>query len=183
MIRSCSEVSLVRRSLLLAPFAWALPIGALPAKAQLAIPPSLLDHAGRLLATLIQAGREAAISAGVKPMPAPIKRSLLGYFPDAILRKVRYVSGQAEAIAISGMAMAYGDIDAVALSDTILFRDEKSARADAKLWAHELTHVMQYERWGIEGFAARYVKDFAAIEKEARDNADRFVAWTQQVRT
>ena len=81
------------------------------------------------------------------------------------------------------MAMAYGDIDAVALSDTILFRDEKTARADTKLWAHELTNVRQYERWGIEGFAARYVKDFAAIEKEARDNADRFVAWSQQVRT
>lgn len=98
MIRSCSEVPLVRRSLLLAPFAWAFspgapPFGATRADAQLAIPPSLLDHAGRLLATLIQAGREAAISAGVKPMPAPVKRALLGYFPDAILRKVRYATG------------------------------------------------------------------------------------------
>ena len=183
MARSCSEGSLVRRSLLLAPFAWAHLARAQPARAQPAIPPSLLEHAGRLLATLIQAGREAAIAAGVKPVPAPIKRALLGYFPDNILRKIRFASGTAEAIAIPGMARAYGDIDAMTLGDTILFRDDKVAQTDAKLWAHELTHVMQYERWGIEGFATRYIEDFAAIEKEARENADRFVAWRQEART
>ena len=188
MAGCCSEVSLVRRSLLLAPFAWAQlaraqPARAQPARTQLAIPPLLLEHAGRLLATLIQAGRDAAIAAGVKPVPAPIERALLGYFPDGILRRIRYVSGQADAIAIPGMAMGYGDIDAIALGDTILFRDDKTAQADAKLWAHELTHIMQYERWGIEGFARRYIEDFAAIEKEARDNADRFARWKQEVRT
>ena len=183
MAGCCSEVSLVRRSLLLAPFAWAQLALAQPARTQPAIPPLLQEHAGRLLATLIQAGREAAIAAGVKPVPAPIERALLGYFPDGILRKTRYMSGHADAIAIPGMAMGYGDIDAIALGDTILFRDDKAALADAKLWAHELTHIMQYERWGIEGFAKRYIEDFAAIEKEARDNADRFARWRQEVRT
>ena len=183
MAGCCSEVSLVRRSLLLAPFAWAQLALAQPARTQPAIPPLLQEHAGRLLATLIQAGREAAIAAGVKPVPAPIERALLGYFPDGILRRTRYASGRADAIAIRGMAMGYGDIDAIALGDTILFRDDKAALADAKLWAHELTHIMQYERWGIEGFAKRYIEDFAAIEKEARDNADRFARWRQQVRT
>lgn len=183
MAACCSGVFLVRRSLLLAPFAWVHLAPTQPARAQPAIPPSLLAHAGRLLATLIQTGREAAIAAGVKPVPAPIKRALLGYFPDDILRKARFASGTADAIAIPGMAMAYGDIDAMTLGDTILFRQDKVAQADAKLWAHELTHVMQYERWGIEGFAARYIEDFAKIEREARENADRFVAWRQEART
>ena len=167
----------MRRSFLLAPLAWVL-----PARAQPLIPPSLRDHATRLLAILIAAGREAAISAGVKPMPPQISRALLGFFPDAVLRKIRYASGQADAIAIPGLALAYGDIDAVTLADVILFREERAAREDTKLWAHELTHVMQYERWGIEGFAGRYLDDHEAIEKEARDNADRFVAWSRHAR-
>jgi hypothetical protein len=40
-----------------------------------------------------------------------------------------------------------------------------------------MTHVMQYQRWGIEGFASRYVRDREAVEQEAVANANRFVAW------
>lgn len=166
----------VRRSLLLAPFAWAF-----SARAQTTVTPLLLAHAGRLLATLIQAGREAAIAAGVKPVPPRIHRALLGYFPDSVLRKVRYASGHAEAITIPGLVMTYGHFDAVTLGDVILFRDEDDAADDAKLWAHELTHVMQYERWGTDGFAKRYIEDRDAIEREARGNAERFLRWREQV--
>ncbi len=164
----------MRRSFLTAPFAWAL-----PARAQHAIPPSLLERGSELLAELIQSSREATIASGVRPMPPQIHRALLGYFPDAMLRKVRYVSGQADAITVPGLAMSYGHIDAVTLIDVILFRDDSAARTDARLWAHELTHVMQYERWGVEGFAQRYLQDADAVEREARDNAVRFVAWSE----
>ena len=61
----------------------------------------------------------------------------------------------------------------------MLFRDEHTAQTDLVLWAHELTHVMQYQRWGTDGFAARYVRDMNAVEKEARDNAARFKTWRQ----
>lgn len=164
----------MRRSLLLAPFAWAL-----PARAQTAVPPSLLERGSGLLADLVQSAREAAIANGVRPMPPQIHRALLGFFPDAMLRKVRYASGHADAISIPGLAMTYGHIDAITLVDVILFHDDDAARTDARLWAHELTHVMQYERWGIEGFAMRYLQDPGAVEQEARENADRFVAWSE----
>jgi hypothetical protein len=164
----------VRRSFFLAPLAWALPV-----RAQPAIPPSLLDHGAKLLASLIQSAREAAIANGVRPMPQRIHSALLGFFPDAILRKVRHASGHADAIGIPGLAMTYGHIDAITLADVILFRDDHAAAADAKLWAHELTHVMQYERWGIDGFAMRYLKDHEEVEREARDNADRYVSWSE----
>jgi hypothetical protein len=166
--------TLVRRSFLLAPLAWAL-----PARARPAIPPSLLQHGAKLLATLIQSARESAIAGGVKPVPPQIHRALLGFFPDAILRKARYTSGHADAIALPGVAMSYGHIDAVTLGDVIMFRDDHAARTDSKLWAHELTHVMQYERWGIDGFATRYLQDYEAVELEARDNADRYVSWSE----
>jgi hypothetical protein len=164
----------VRRSILLAPLAWAW-----PARAQLAIPPSLLDQGAKLLTALIQTARESAITAGVRPVPVQMHRALLGFFPDTMLRKVRYTSGHADAIELPGLALEYGHIDAITLGDVILFRDERAARTDAKLWAHELTHVMQYERWGLEGFAAHYLQDHETLEQEARDNADRFVAWSE----
>lgn len=169
-----SRTYLVRRSFLLAPLAWAL-----PARAQQAIPPSLLEHGAKLLATLIQAERETAIANGVKSVAPRIHSALLGFFPDAILRKVRYASGHADGISIPGLAMTYGHIDAVTLVDVILFRDDRAALTDTKLWAHELTHVMQYERWGIDGFATRYLQDYNAVEQEARDNADRYVTWSE----
>jgi hypothetical protein len=171
---SQSRTFLVRRSFLLAPLAWAL-----PARAQEAISPSLLDRGAKLLATLIQSARESAISSGVKPVPVRIHGALLGFFPDALLRKVRYASGHADAISIPGLAMSYGHINGVTLGDVILFRDDDAARTDAKLWAHELTHVMQYERWGFEGFTRHYLLDYDAVEQEARDNADRYVSWSE----
>ncbi len=167
----------MRRSFLLAPFAWAL-----PARAQPAIPPSLLEHGAKLLATLIQSSRESAIANGVRPIPPRVHSALLGFFPDAVLRKVRFASGQAETIGIPGLAMHYGHIDAVTLADVILFRDDHMAHTDTKLWAHELTHVMQYERWGIENFATHYLQDFASMEREARENADRYVHWSEHAR-
>jgi hypothetical protein len=38
---------------------------------------------------------------------------------------------------------------------------------------------MQYERWGVDGFARRYLEDPEAVEREARDNAERYVTWSE----
>lgn len=139
--------------------------------------PDLLDHAGGALARLITVARERAIADGVRPVPAAVQRGLAGYFPDDLLRRVRHGTGRAEAIALPFLAFTYGHSAAMTLGDVILFRDGARAGYDLKLWAHELTHVLQYQRWGIEGFAARYVRDSAAVEREAYQNADRFAAW------
>ena len=167
----------MRRSFLLAPFAWAL-----PARSQPTVPPSLLEHGARLLAGLIQGGRESAIANGVRPIPPRMHSALLGYFPDAVLRKVRFASGHSDNITIPGLALTYGHMDAVTLVDVVLFREDRAAQYDSKLWAHELTHVMQYERWGVDGFATRYLRDFDAVEREARDNAKRYASWSEHAR-
>lgn len=47
---------------------------------------------------------------------------------------------------------------------------------DPVLWSHELTHVLQYRRLGVEAFAAIYASPgFDALEQEAR-LFDQFVA-------
>jgi Domain of unknown function (DUF4157) len=162
----------MRRFLLLAGLAWILPV-----RAQPAIEPGLLDYAGNALGALIDEARQQAIADGVRPVPPGVYRALLGYFPAALLQKCRYAIGNSHALTLPALAFAYGDATAITLGDVVLFKNERVAEADLKVWAHELTHVMQYQRWGIEGFAERYVRDSAAVEREAIDNANRFVAW------
>ena len=162
----------MRRFLLLAGLAWILPV-----RAQPVIEPGLLDYAGSALGALIDAARQQAIADGVRPVPPGVYRSLLGYFPAALLQKCRYAVGNARALTLPALAFAYGDATAITLGDVVLFRNERIAEDDLKVWAHELTHVMQYQRWGIQGFAERYVRDSAGVEREAIDNASRFLAW------
>jgi hypothetical protein len=163
---------LMRRFLMLAGLAWAL-----PGRAKPAIPAGLLDYAGSALASLIENARQQAIADGVRPIPPGVYRSLLGYFPAALLHRVRFAVGGTGKLPLPMLAFSYGDTRAMTLGDVILFKTEQMAESDLKVWAHELTHVMQYQRWGINGFAERYVRDSAAVEREATDNANRFTAW------
>ena len=141
------------------------------------IAPALMGYAAGILAGLIGTAREQAIADGVQPVPATVARGVHEYFPDGLLHRVRWAVGGAGRIALPSLAFTYGDAAAMTLGDVVLFRDARAAQQDLKLWAHELTHVLQYQRWGIDGFAERYVRDSRAIEKEAYDNADRFIAW------
>ena len=153
---------------------------ALPARAQPVIPHALLDYAGTALGDLIDSARQQAIADGVRAMPPGVYRALLGYFPAALLQRARYAVGGTRRLSLPMLAFSYGDALAMTLGDVILFKTARAADNDLKLWAHELTHVMQYQRWGIEGFAERYVRDSAAVEREAIDNATRFAAWLQR---
>ena len=65
---------------------------------------------------------------------------------------------------------------AVSLGDVIVFRDAALA-ADPVIWAHELAHVQQYDRWGTLQFAKRYVRDHHAVELEAWEIAARYTMW------
>jgi hypothetical protein len=161
-----------RRLLMIAALAWAL-----PAKAQPVIPPGLLDYAASVLSGLIDNARQQAIADGVRPIPPSVYRSLLGYFPADLLQRCRFATGSSRALTLPALAFTYGDATAITLGEVVLFKSDRVSETDLKVWAHELTHVMQYQRWGVEGFAERYVRESAVVEQEAIDNANRFVAW------
>jgi hypothetical protein len=133
--------------------------------------------AAQLLAQFIAESRQQVLAAGTRPVPQQIVQGLSGYFPPELLRQVRYRSGGSTEMSLPGLAFQYGDAAAITMIDVVVFQSEADAQSDLKLWAHELTHVMQYRRWGVDGFAARYVADGNAVEREAYGNADRFVAW------
>jgi hypothetical protein len=128
-------------------------------------PDRLRELAAGALAKAIQTAHDTAIERGAQPMPAAIKAKLKGVFPDAVLDKVTYtVGGEGSMIA---QAFSYGDVLAITFIDTIVFQKAEAAENDDVLWAHELTHVMQYDRWGVDEFARRYAADYKAVEDEA----------------
>ena len=111
----------------------------------------------------------AALEQGVAKIPSSIEASLAGYVPDATLRRVRWRAGGMWNLSLPQSAFAFRDAQAVTLDYVIVFADEDEALHDPKLWAHELKHVMQFEEWGVAGFATRYVSDNVAVESEATE--------------
>ncbi len=126
------------------------------------------------LAQWIWASRNDVVRGGVKPIPTRVRAQLTGYFPDALLDRVRYRVGIGNDMALPSQAFR-ANAAAVTLDHVIAFRDKADAEASTRLWAHELTHVLQYERWGVRGFARRYTLDHDGVEREANANAGRII--------
>jgi hypothetical protein len=138
---------------------------------------SAVEAGAPILESWILSWRERALADGTEPIPAPIREQLVGYFPDALLETVRYRIGWVDAGPWQPSVFRLLDARAVTLRDVIVFRDGAIA-ADPVIWAHELTHVRQFERWGTLEFARRYLRDHRAIEAEAWEAAARYRMWT-----
>ena len=127
------------------------------------------------LAQWIWASRSEAMRDGVVPIPPTIRARLDGHFPAALLDKVRYRVSSSSEFALPAQAFRTNAV-AITLGEVILFRPGAGGEADPRVWAHELTHVQQYDRWGVRGFAQRYTADHLAVEREAQDGAARYAA-------
>jgi len=134
-------------------------------------PPSntLFTALSPMLARWIESSRDAAIAQGVEKIPESIRASLAGYVPDKTLARVRWRTGGGSDFSLQRNAFLLKDAQAVTLDYVVVFADENEARNDPKLWAHELRHVIQFEEWGIDGFAARYLADSVAVEDVASE--------------
>jgi hypothetical protein len=109
-----------------------------------------------------------------QPLPPDVVSGLKGVFPDPILAKARWVRGDVEITMPNfiGKGEKYmGDHYAVVVDNIIVFNVQPpSFRDGAWWWAHEITHVEQYTRWGIELFAYNYLKDLGkSIEAEGNN--------------
>lgn len=140
-----------------------------------------LQSAGEQVATIalarwISTSREDALAAGVLPIPAEVRARLQGHVPEVVLEKARYRVGTGHEFSLHTNAFQRGNAAAITLDDVVLFRSEADANANVTLWAHELHHVQQYDRWGVQGFAQRYTRDYRTVEAEAEDEAARIAA-------
>jgi uncharacterized protein DUF4157 len=153
-----------------AALAWAFAIAADPGDGTDPAPQSsslMTTLASPLLVRFIESSRDSALEQGVEKIPKAIRASLEGYVPKATLDRVRWRAGGGDLLSQSAFFLK--DAQAITLDYVIVFNDENEARKDPTLWAHELRHVMQFEEWGVEGFATRYLTDSIAVEDVASE--------------
>jgi len=122
---------------------------------------------GAQLAAAIRQSRARASLNG-RPIPVEIRRKLAPFFPEVMLQHVRYATNWSTIVegTLPHLLFESGAVDAITLADIILFRSEERA-SDPLLWAHELVHVEQYHRLGIDAFATHYVQRAWEMENEA----------------
>lgn len=126
-----------------------------------------LDIAAAALANALVQSRDAAWAAGTSPMPPHVRQALLSWYPADLLDSVEYRVGITEDATLQSLSIRYGEATAVATIDTITFANPWDAENNVALWAHEVKHIEQFRRWGLMGFAQRYVRDYQAVEAEA----------------
>ena len=130
-----------------------------------------------LLQELIARSRDDALRAGVQPIPPDIRRNLAGFIPEQVLNTARYrVQGGGD-LTLQVNSIRYGEAQAITLDYVIVFKEANDALYNPTLWAHELTHIGQYQRWGIRDFSIRYVRSYQTVESEAYEAETRYVAW------
>jgi hypothetical protein len=134
------------------------------------------------LAAAIRAARDArdAHYGNSYQLPNDVREGLKGKFSDAVLNRVRYAAGTIEITLPNfiGQGIKFQeDHYAVTVDDIIVFKNSAPPFEDNEFWwAHEITHVEQYMRWGIEVFAFNFIKDLGkSVEAEA-DNKGNQVA-------
>jgi hypothetical protein len=127
------------------------------------------------LAAAIHAAREKFISSA-RPLPQDMINALRGQFDDTTLQRARYSIGNVQitlpSIIGQGNRMMGQDY-AVTVDDVIVFNTNPPPFASNPIWwTHELTHIQQYSRWGVERFAWEYARDFGhSVENEAVENS------------
>jgi Domain of unknown function (DUF4157) len=137
------------------------------------------EGGGPILERWIMASRDEALRDGAAPLPTPMKKMLLGFFPETLLDRVRYRVGWGSRATLQGYVFGVADTKGITLGDVIVFRDAEAA-ADPLIWAHELAHVQQYSRLGVRGFSERYLHSFGEVEGEAWRVHGRYQSWAQR---
>lgn len=130
---------------------------------------------GPVLAQAIRHAEAQASRAGAKPVPDAMAKVLAPYFAPELLSSVRWTIGAGRVDLGTLLTEKYMDEGAVALNRQVVFSSERLTR-NVWIWAHELAHVEQYRRMGVNRFAAAYVADWSAIEREATARANAVTA-------
>ncbi len=108
-------------------------------------------------------------------IPPDIYQQLQGHVNQAALDSAYYKVGDGGALNLSHLSLQIGHPWAVTLIDVIIFRGPTEVN-DRSLWVHELKHVEQFRRWGVDGFAQRYMNSWNSVENEAYAAQDQYNA-------
>ena len=136
-----------------------------------------VQAAAPILQKMIEQSKADALRSGVQPIPPEIRKNLSGYVSESIMNAARFrVKGGGD-LSLQAGAVRYGEQAAITFDNVIVFRFQGDALYNPVLWAHELKHVEQYQKWGVKDFAIRYVRDFKSVEREAYEFDTKYAAW------
>lgn len=138
---------------------------------------ALVQTNAPILQQLIASSRDDALQNGVQPIPSDIRQNLVGFVSEHILNIARYRVRGGGDLSLQVNAIRYGEAQAITLDYVIVFKDENDALYNPTLWAHELTHIEQFQRWGIRDFSIRYLRSHPSVENEAYQAETRYLAW------
>lgn len=127
------------------------------------------------LAQAIRFSKRQTLAAGTHTIPSAIREALEQFFPEDVLDDVRWTTAGNRIDLDSALAGWYLHEGAVTLDNAIVFSNRGTAE-HLGLWAHELTHVVQYRELGIDAFARLYTTHWRLLEQQAGRNAGRVVA-------
>lgn len=136
---------------------------------------AMLNPTAPFLATAIRFSRGQALNRGTQPIPPNIKSELETYFPSQILNKVVWTTAAGISLD-SALKNWFNQEGAITLDEVIVFSDVTQAQNDIELWAHELTHVLQYNQLGVDTFAFQYSMNWNQFENQAKDNSRQIMA-------
>ncbi len=132
------------------------------------------------LAAAIRTAREQHIK-NAKPIPADVQTILGDVFSKAVLDRARYVVGDVRLSLPASINLVHtldGSGHAVVVDDVIVFSQDPAT--NMFWWGHEMTHVAQYAKFGVDEFAHRYITDHKKLEAEADQLGGRAVAAQMQ---
>jgi hypothetical protein len=134
----------------------------------------LLSPHGTALAAAIRHARGQARSSAAA-MPPQVRQALAPFFPPGILDKVRWKTRNDLGFTLDNLVLSLSDASAITLDDVIVFDHGFNPNATdlnaLELWAHEVTHVVQYQNMGVESFAFVYSYNPRSLEGQAESNA------------
>jgi hypothetical protein len=113
---------------------------------------------------------------GAMPIPPQIRQQLTGYASEESMNLVRYKIGDDGFANLAHLLEQGGPAAAVTLIDIVVFRGPSEA-ADPSIWAHALTHVDQYQAWGVHSFAMQYARNWRSVEDSAYAKGNGYQAW------
>lgn len=125
---------------------------------------------GAALAQTIRQSRSQALLERTFPVPQKIRDELEPHFPTIDFDTLRWKPANGRLSLGTALTQWYLKEGAIALVDLIVFTSVSTAKS-RPLWAHELTHVVQYQELGVDGFTRTYVLDHARLELQAQQNA------------
>ncbi|MCX8531135.1 eCIS core domain-containing protein [Chryseobacterium luquanense] len=134
---------------------------------------TLLNPAAPILASAIRFSKGQAQNRGTQPIPQNIKQQLSKYFPQHILESTSWTT--ANGISIDGMLKNWLNQEGAVTLDNVICFSSVELTTNVELWAHELTHVLQYDQMGVETFAFVYSTNWNSLEGQANENASRII--------